>query len=197
MGLKIRGFGFDWRALDADLLANGHQEIGENPLIGFSFPLDFTFVVNEKEFPVGFSFNFTTGGAFSRRPNTNNYSRIRADITSFGVYKGVTFGRCFVRVYLLYSRNNIRLLTYNETSSAALFRFTGGELNALAETADGIFQFGLLTRNRLQFGLEVGYHYIFRFSGWTLVPNIRADLSEITSSERNLSFGPFLYVRIY
>jgi hypothetical protein len=198
IGLKIRGFGYDWRNVDSYLQNNGYHALGDNPLVGFSFPLEFTFIYQERQIPIGFSFSYTSGGTFSKKINSNDYTRLRADNTSFGVYKTITINRLFIRGNFSFSRINLRLFAFTEVNpNSQVSRFIGGEFNSKAESIDGSLQLGISTKGRLQYGFETGYQHLINSSIWTLVPNIPTNIPIIRPSERSIFFGPFIYIKMY
>jgi hypothetical protein len=198
IGLKIKAFGFDWTKVDDYLLVYGHQPIGDQPLTAFSFPLEFSFMIGDRKLPVGFVMDFTTAGTFSRRPSSKDYTRIRADVLSYGLYSKLNFyRRFFIRGYLLYSIDYIKILSFNEINTTN-FSFQGAEFSTQASGVAGQFQLGHESKNkRFQYGIEVSYQYLVSQNDWTITPGILSDMPNLGSSSMNLGGGVFFYLKIY
>lgn len=198
LGLKAKAFGFGWTQIDRFLEANGHQPIGEQPLTAFSFPLEFSVEVDQNSIPIGFVMDFTTAGTFSRRPASNDYTRVRADILSYGAYTTVKiYQRFYLRPYLLYSLDFIKILSFNEVN-ATNFRYQGSEFSCQPRGITGQIQLGHESKKkRFQYGLEASYQYLTSKRNWQISPGVPSDMPKLESTVMNLGFGAFLYLRIY
>lgn len=198
LGIKVKSFGFGWEQVDAFLVANGHQPIGEQPLTAFSFPLEFSIQIDGTTIPLGFVMEFTTAGTFARRPSSNDYTRIRADVLSYGIYANATlYKRFYARGYFLYNLDFVKILSYNE-SNTSNFRYVGSEFSCQPRGLTAQAQLGHEgKRKRVQYGLEMSYQYLISRSNWTITPNLPSDMPKLESTTMNLGFGVFLYLRIY